>query len=539
MISAGFLTWFLETSIAVSVLILAVLILRRRVAKRFGAEAAYLLWLAPIARLLTPELSILPSSWRAPAPAAAFYGDVMPIASAAAPAGPEPLNLSLVVFAVWFAGALAFIAYQLFVQQRFMDRVLRRSRDMTPEIRAEALTIADRVGVRNPPPIRIASENIGPLVAGVLRPSIILPDNFGHSYTSAERQLAFAHEYAHIKRGDLWMNLAALLFRAAQWPNPLVHAAFQSFRADQEAACDASVLLRNGAGPDASYAYGAALLKSATMFRPAPAASLAMSNHLKERLMLLKNARKSSAAVGRVVAASLIAAGVAASASYSYAAAGKDAEWTAKEEKKVVSVSVIKADGDEAIEIDGIKGAKKVEIQTENGVKTVKVWDKNGKLLSEKTMKPGEGADQSVTIVTADGKSKTIAIGKPDEFDWTSEMVAGDEHGEHRVRKVVVVDGDGAAGHFIGDCSPEGGDTQKMVFSNKEDSGTGETYRMKQIVCLDGEAGADPSKRAEALRKVIDRMEADGKREAEHRAKMMATLKEELAKAEKEAAKKK
>ncbi|MDP1556448.1 MAG: M56 family metallopeptidase, partial [Hyphomonas sp.] len=46
----------LETLLAVSVLILVVLMLRRPVARQFGAGVAYLLWAIPVVRLFLPPL---------------------------------------------------------------------------------------------------------------------------------------------------------------------------------------------------------------------------------------------------------------------------------------------------------------------------------------------------------------------------------------------------------------------------------------------------------------------------------------------------
>ncbi|MBI1366791.1 MAG: hypothetical protein GC153_12660 [Alphaproteobacteria bacterium] len=60
MTSPEFAGWLLDTTIAVSGLILIVLILRKPVRRRFGAQAAYLLWLAPFLRLMLPDLPVLP-----------------------------------------------------------------------------------------------------------------------------------------------------------------------------------------------------------------------------------------------------------------------------------------------------------------------------------------------------------------------------------------------------------------------------------------------------------------------------------------------
>lgn len=541
-------SWLADTSIAVSLLIVAVLAVRGPVAKHLNAEAAYLLWLAPLARLFMPEFAILPASWRAAAlpesesAIASIEVNYGPAANAPAAASPDWI---LIVLAAWAIGAVVFLALQWSAQRRFLGALYKSGGAPTAEIAAEAALIAERSGLSATPRLIIAADNTGPMVAGFLQPVVVLPANFACSYTSVERQLALAHEYSHIKRGDLAMTFAALLFRAAQWPNPLAHFAFRAFRADQEAACDASVLARNAAFPDISYAYGAAIVKAAANRFAAPAASLPMSNHLKVRLMLMKTGNKMGAGAGRAIAASLIAIAIAASASYSYAAEKEvKAEKTEPVKKhRSVSVSVYSVNSGEELKIAGVNDAKKIEIRNVNGERTVRVWNWNGVLVSENRYGPGEKMPfEEITMIDKKGQANTIDISRPPEHpmaptppEWS--MSEGD--GEHQQHKVIVINkGDGETVDFVGHCSPDDGDARAMTFSDEDESDDGDHRITREIICLDGDESASPAKRAEALRKVIDRMEADSEREAAQRAKMISTLKAELAKAEKDAAKK-
>ena len=541
-------SWLAETSIAVSLLIVVVLAIRGPVARYLNAEAAYLLWLAPLARLFMPELAILPASWRAAAlpalePAvASLEFDFGPAASPPVAASPDWIMIGL---AAWAAGAIGFLALQWVAQRRFVDALYKSGGAPTAEIAAEAALIAERSGLPATPRLLIAADNTGPMVAGFLRPVVVLPVNFACSYTSVERQLALAHEFSHIKRGDLPITFAALLFRAAQWPNPLAHFAFRAFRADQEAACDASVLARNAAFPDISYAYGAAIVKAAANRFAAPAASLPMSNHLKERLMLMKTGNKMGAGAGRAIAASLIAIAIAASASYSYAAdKSAKAEKTEPVKKhRSVSVSVYSVNPGEKLKIAGVSDATKIEIRNVNGERTVRIWNRKGALVSENKYGPDEKMPfEEITMVDKEGKANTIDISHPPEQPMaltTPEWRMSEGDGEHQQHKVIVINkGDGETVDFVGDCASSEGGANVFAFSDEDESDDGEHRVMKQIICLDGDENADPAKRAGALRKVIDRLEADGKREAAHREKMIATLKAELARAEKDAAKK-
>jgi TonB family protein len=123
-------------------------------------------------------------------------------------------------------------------------------------------------------------------VAGLLRPRILLPEDFERRYTPHEQALVLAHERLHLLRGDVAAQAAASALRCLFWFHPLVHAAASAFRFDQELACDADVLARF---PGSRRAYGDAMLKTQLAGAGLPIGCHWQSNHpLKERLSMLK-----------------------------------------------------------------------------------------------------------------------------------------------------------------------------------------------------------------------------------------------------------
>ncbi|MBI1366790.1 MAG: hypothetical protein GC153_12655 [Alphaproteobacteria bacterium] len=446
---------------------------------------------------------------------------------------------------IWLVGALLILARDTLRQIRFQARLLRNTAPATGELLAEALVVADALRLKRKFSLRIAQDNCGPLLSGLFHPIIVAPANFDTAYTSAERQLALAHELAHIARGDLIATLAALFFRAAQWPNPLVHYAFSMFREDQEASCDASVLSRHRSSPDAAHAYAAVIVKSAGSAASAPAASLSIAHHLKERLAIMKSNTAKNSKLGRALAVCFVAAGLAASASYTYAASNNETDRT-KEEKQIVNTKteIIEADGKDKLVIPGVKGAVKIEVTTKNGPRTVRVFDKKGNLLTEKKYGPDEPMEfDSITLKSSDGRERVVRLGDPITADamWIENESA--ESGDRKkVKKTVVVSGDdkdNPAELTAELCNDTGsGESHVFVFSERNDD-RAEKSAEKRVVCLRGVDSADPAKRADALRKAIESMEASAKAEAEHRQEILAKLREELAKAEAEAKKKK
>jgi bla regulator protein BlaR1 len=93
------------------------------------------------------------------------------------------------------------------------------------------------------------------------------------------------HEGAHHDRRDILANLFALVVLAAHWWNPLAHVAYRCFRADQELACDATVL--GGVSVDDRRIYGSALLKSASARTTTVACALSHKDELHRRLVTM------------------------------------------------------------------------------------------------------------------------------------------------------------------------------------------------------------------------------------------------------------
>jgi beta-lactamase regulating signal transducer with metallopeptidase domain len=110
--------------------------------------------------------------------------------------------------------------------------------------------------------IRIASDEIGPVTWGFMRPIILLPKSA--DYWPTERVTAvLLHEIAHINRRDSLTQMLSLLVCALYWPNPFVWIGARAMRREAEIAADDAVIV-SGVRP--SY-YAAELVHLAAQFR--------------------------------------------------------------------------------------------------------------------------------------------------------------------------------------------------------------------------------------------------------------------------------
>lgn len=258
--------WLLESTLASSAAMVAVLLLRTPVQRAFGAGTAYALWL------------LVPAAWLAtllPAPVRELAVVLSPVRFGSIEFAPRvdaaSFHLVSLVLPVWLAG-VAVAGGLCWKRQRAF---VRRLGTLVP--RADGLLQASAVhGL--------------PAVIG-LRPRIVVPADFDTRYRDQERALILAHERIHARRGDLAVQALMLVLRTAYWFNPLVWLAAERLRRDQELACDASVVARH---PDARRTYAEAMVKISLGHVPAPLACHWTGTHpLKERLVMLKSATPS------------------------------------------------------------------------------------------------------------------------------------------------------------------------------------------------------------------------------------------------------
>ena len=350
----------LQTSLAVTALMLIVLLVRKPFARHFGAKAAYALWLVPVARLFMPPMPANASLFGlfAPTREAATPQTAPPMefvitrsgeaATATPPPSPMPAApvewtpatetgpslldgvlaaLPAMLPTLWLVGAVLVLGLAWRRQTVFHQLIRDDSSPASEAVNEVAREIASQLKVRRDVEVRTSLLNGSPLVTGITRPVILLPEWFEADYSPREQRDALTHELMHIKRGDLFALQAAQILLALQWFNPLAHVAIRAFRVDQEAACDADVLR---AGTSSAFSYGRTLVKAARLAGPADtafsSANLTLAHPIKERLILMQNAAPTlrRRLLGSTLAVTLGTAAIFATASCAASAAPKD-----------------------------------------------------------------------------------------------------------------------------------------------------------------------------------------------------------------------
>jgi beta-lactamase regulating signal transducer with metallopeptidase domain len=201
--------------------------------------------------------------------------------------GSRPVSLAAALTAVELIGAAIFLGLALTRSVR-LSRVLRWTEDSPDTLHERARLLADELGLRKLPRIRVTSERIVPMLVALPVPTVVLSRPLIESLRVSEVDALLAHELAHARRGDAWLRPVELLATALYWWLPTVWIARRRLRRAEEAACDALVL---SARPTARRAYAECLLKTIELTTPAAAATFvtgsANSRQMKERITMI------------------------------------------------------------------------------------------------------------------------------------------------------------------------------------------------------------------------------------------------------------
>ena len=151
------------------------------------------------------------------------------------------IQIESILLVGWIGGALLLFAVNL---RRYL--ILCRSVDRLP-LAPEgwflqwARLCKDR---SQDPPEMLVSQTVGPML--VRRPNgyaLIVPERFWAELSKEERQGVLLHEWAHLRRRDVWRQLFVRMIAMVHWWNPIVWWTVRKYEESCEWACDQSLAM--------------------------------------------------------------------------------------------------------------------------------------------------------------------------------------------------------------------------------------------------------------------------------------------------------
>ncbi|MBK8093667.1 MAG: hypothetical protein IPK32_17245 [Verrucomicrobiaceae bacterium] len=274
-----------------SLLALAALLLLWLFRRRVAPAWRHALWLLVLLRFVVPDLGesrfSLNRAEEAPAvPQVAIFPEtertepvaemprevtdepvgqeILPDLAAQTDVAPEvvelPWSLWQWMSVFWLCGVLGMLGTVFGMHLRFLLR-LRQAEIARPEVEeafAHACVVA---GLRRRPRLMLTDAVRTPAVAGLWRSVVLLPRDLAVEADLEALHLVFMHELAHLRRGDIWAQLAATVITALHWFNPLVWVSMRCLRLEAEQAADARALC--GGDAHQTHQFGELLLRLA------------------------------------------------------------------------------------------------------------------------------------------------------------------------------------------------------------------------------------------------------------------------------------
>jgi beta-lactamase regulating signal transducer with metallopeptidase domain len=241
----GWWRWLAPLAIQGGLLLLAVAMADLLLPRHTWPQLRRGLWLLALARLVLPPQLASPvalARWLPLPPERLAFLQPTALESTLSATDPQRAESLLkwagVSVTVWLLGVLLLTLAGIAAAWRQHRRIRQNHGEAPPWLPDLAASMARRVGLRRAPRVVVHTTVPGPCVLGLFRPRVLLPADL----TPEEAAPALAHEFAHLRRGDLWVAAAVTLLQVVYWFHPAVWWARHRLGRLTEQCCDRTVL---------------------------------------------------------------------------------------------------------------------------------------------------------------------------------------------------------------------------------------------------------------------------------------------------------
>lgn len=248
---------FVEISITLGIIIMALMLLFPVLNKRFSAKWRYWIWLILCIRLILPfninlskPLLILKPSVLVQETSMNFdnlktneniYSAIVKdfdrtILESVPENKIDAYSGFSTIYIIWITISIGIIAYRFAGYFIFRKSLLRWSISSgSLEIEKTLREIRNEMMLKSDIMLIISEKAPSPMVLGFIKPLLVLPNN---QYNTQDLKIILRHELIHVKRRDVWYKLLMAIAVSIHWFNPIVYLMEKSANRDLEISCD-------------------------------------------------------------------------------------------------------------------------------------------------------------------------------------------------------------------------------------------------------------------------------------------------------------
>jgi len=153
------------------------------------------------------------------------------------------------IFVIWLAGVLVLALGQVLEWRRLRNLVRASTLVRMTWLQDELKQFCRLLGLSRRPRLLEGGGLSSPVLVGVIRPDIVIPEGWLENLEAGPARMMVAHELVHLKRRDLVWNWLPAVARTLFFFHPLVWIFLKEWRLAQEMACDEQAVLTGRVSP--------------------------------------------------------------------------------------------------------------------------------------------------------------------------------------------------------------------------------------------------------------------------------------------------
>jgi beta-lactamase regulating signal transducer with metallopeptidase domain len=198
------------------------------------ADAADIRWIAAAS---PNDVGVENVDSRNPAPRPAQQLDSVSPEILASASGKTPALRSTLSL-IWLVGSVLLCGIAIGRGSGVGRRLRQSSRPMSADAQALIDRVATRLGLRDGVRVRVTAIDVGPVVVGLWRPTVYVPETLLDRMQPPQLEAVLAHELAHVRRHDTWAAGLQFVAQTIWWFHPVVWWMNRELVRQRERCCD-------------------------------------------------------------------------------------------------------------------------------------------------------------------------------------------------------------------------------------------------------------------------------------------------------------